>query len=162
MGKNVLITITLPNGHQTYFIARPSKIYPNRDFWFENMPSGNPGYELFEDVSGVDIKLFESLSGSMSSNSGLHFCLATHFSKIYVLIFFNWMADVQNIIFNVGISNPQKYILIFLLIQVGSCWVRVRVTRCFFLSRPKCHPTRILSKNTRLITVFVEKVAQKL
>jgi hypothetical protein len=24
------------------FIARPSKIYPNRDFWFENKPSGNP------------------------------------------------------------------------------------------------------------------------
>jgi hypothetical protein len=23
-------------------IARPSKIYPNWDFWFENMPSGNP------------------------------------------------------------------------------------------------------------------------
>jgi hypothetical protein len=20
----------------------PSKIYPNRDFWFENLPSGNP------------------------------------------------------------------------------------------------------------------------
>jgi hypothetical protein len=24
-------------------IARPSKIYPNWDFWFENTPSGNPG-----------------------------------------------------------------------------------------------------------------------
>jgi hypothetical protein len=23
--------------------ARPSKIYPNWDFWFENKPSGNPG-----------------------------------------------------------------------------------------------------------------------
>jgi hypothetical protein len=23
-------------------IARPSKIYPNLDFWFENKPSGNP------------------------------------------------------------------------------------------------------------------------
>jgi hypothetical protein len=23
-------------------IARPSKIYPNLDFWFENQPSGNP------------------------------------------------------------------------------------------------------------------------
>jgi hypothetical protein len=23
-------------------IARPSKIYPNWDFWFENIPSGNP------------------------------------------------------------------------------------------------------------------------
>jgi hypothetical protein len=24
-------------------IARPPKIYPNWDFWFENKPSGNPG-----------------------------------------------------------------------------------------------------------------------
>jgi hypothetical protein len=23
------------------YIPRPSKIYPNRDFWFENKPSGN-------------------------------------------------------------------------------------------------------------------------
>jgi hypothetical protein len=27
----------------TSSIARPSKIYPNWDFWFENIPSGNPG-----------------------------------------------------------------------------------------------------------------------
>jgi hypothetical protein len=27
-------------------IARPSKIYPNRDFWFENIPSGNPAWEM--------------------------------------------------------------------------------------------------------------------
>jgi hypothetical protein len=27
----------------TYSIARPSKIYPNKDFWFENIPSGNTG-----------------------------------------------------------------------------------------------------------------------
>jgi hypothetical protein len=26
----------------TYSIARPSKIYPRWNFWFENMPSGNP------------------------------------------------------------------------------------------------------------------------
>jgi hypothetical protein len=34
-----------PNGHnlQTSFIARHLKIYPNWDFWFENIPSGNPG-----------------------------------------------------------------------------------------------------------------------
>jgi hypothetical protein len=29
----------------TSSIARPSKIYPNWDFWFENVPSGNPGRE---------------------------------------------------------------------------------------------------------------------
>jgi hypothetical protein len=44
----------IPNGHNIYiptkwswnlptsFITKPSKIYPNWDFWFENMPSGNP------------------------------------------------------------------------------------------------------------------------
>jgi hypothetical protein len=26
----------------TSSIARPSKIYPNCDFWFGNIPSGNP------------------------------------------------------------------------------------------------------------------------
>jgi hypothetical protein len=26
-----------------FSITRPSKIYRNRDFWFENKPSGNPG-----------------------------------------------------------------------------------------------------------------------
>jgi hypothetical protein len=47
-GKNI------PNYHNIYqmavkckniptsSIARPSKIYPNLDFWFENIPSGNP------------------------------------------------------------------------------------------------------------------------
>jgi hypothetical protein len=29
----------------TSSIARPSKIYPNWNFWFENMPSGNPDVE---------------------------------------------------------------------------------------------------------------------
>jgi hypothetical protein len=28
----------------TSSIARPSKIYPVWDFWFGNMPSGNPAY----------------------------------------------------------------------------------------------------------------------
>jgi hypothetical protein len=27
-------------------IARPSKIYPNLEFWFENVPSGIPAFEL--------------------------------------------------------------------------------------------------------------------
>jgi hypothetical protein len=29
-----------PQNIPTY---KASKIYPNRDFWFENIPSGNPG-----------------------------------------------------------------------------------------------------------------------
>jgi hypothetical protein len=31
-----------PKNFQTFSIPRPSKIYPNCDFWFENVPSGNP------------------------------------------------------------------------------------------------------------------------
>jgi hypothetical protein len=40
---------TIPFGHKidklaikiTSSIAKPDKIYPNWDFWFENIPSGN-------------------------------------------------------------------------------------------------------------------------
>jgi hypothetical protein len=52
------MTTKVPNGYKLYVpfvrkidkmaikiptssIARPSKIYPNLDFWFENIPSGN-------------------------------------------------------------------------------------------------------------------------
>jgi hypothetical protein len=28
--------------NQHFFIPRPSKVYPNLDIWFENIPSGNP------------------------------------------------------------------------------------------------------------------------
>jgi hypothetical protein len=43
--------IYIPNSHKIYpmkkinpifSITRPSKIYPNRDFWSENKPSGSP------------------------------------------------------------------------------------------------------------------------
>jgi hypothetical protein len=30
----------------TFNIQRPNKISPNWDFWFENIPSGNPGSEV--------------------------------------------------------------------------------------------------------------------
>jgi hypothetical protein len=39
---------TIPNYHKChkiYQIARPFKNDPNWDFWFENIPSGNPGLE---------------------------------------------------------------------------------------------------------------------
>jgi hypothetical protein len=37
-----------------FSIARPSKIYPNWDVWFENKPSGNPGQnsDIFFDLFG--------------------------------------------------------------------------------------------------------------
>jgi hypothetical protein len=41
------MAINIPNDHicnlPTFFIPRASKIYPKLDFWFENIPSGNPG-----------------------------------------------------------------------------------------------------------------------
>jgi hypothetical protein len=59
MGKIYQMATKLPNGHKIYQMAlmylfqmtieltnffhpRPSKIKPNLDFWFENIPSGNP------------------------------------------------------------------------------------------------------------------------
>jgi hypothetical protein len=49
MGKIYQMAIKTPNGRNifqmsieyTFFI--PTKINPNLDFWFENVPSGNPG-----------------------------------------------------------------------------------------------------------------------
>jgi hypothetical protein len=39
------MAVNIPNDHRhnipTFFIPRPSQIYPNFDFWFENIPSGN-------------------------------------------------------------------------------------------------------------------------
>jgi hypothetical protein len=41
--------LNIPNGHKIYqhfsIYVRPSKIYPNWNFWFENKPSGNPAFE---------------------------------------------------------------------------------------------------------------------
>jgi hypothetical protein len=61
MGKKYQMTTNytkrpyiIPNGLKLFkmvikytniFILRPSKIYPNRDFWFETKPSGNPRFE---------------------------------------------------------------------------------------------------------------------
>jgi hypothetical protein len=43
--KMLLMAITYVH-IPTYSIPRPSKIYPNRDFWFENILSGNPDAEF--------------------------------------------------------------------------------------------------------------------
>jgi hypothetical protein len=45
------VAINLP----TSFIARLTKFYPNWDFWFENVPSGNPElHQMFGRVSVSD------------------------------------------------------------------------------------------------------------
>jgi hypothetical protein len=48
-------------------IARPSKNYPNWEFWFENMPSGKPG--LREPNIGVSFAfLITARAASKMSN----------------------------------------------------------------------------------------------
>jgi hypothetical protein len=60
-GKIYQIANKLPNGHEIYQMAviyskwpwnmstvsipRATKIYPKWDFWFENIPSGNPDHD---------------------------------------------------------------------------------------------------------------------
>jgi hypothetical protein len=47
-----------PYNMQTFSIPRPPKIYPNWDFWFEKIPSGNPGTKGLENTfSTKDIVL---------------------------------------------------------------------------------------------------------
>jgi hypothetical protein len=38
-----LKVLTWPQSVPNCFIQRAPKINPNQDFWFENIPSGNPG-----------------------------------------------------------------------------------------------------------------------
>jgi hypothetical protein len=44
-----------PQNIQKLSIPRPSKIYPSSDFWFENIPSGNPAVHSFFD--SIDLSL---------------------------------------------------------------------------------------------------------
>jgi hypothetical protein len=48
-GKLTKMAINIP----TSSIARTSKIYPNWDIWFENIPSGNPDGEPHKYVIAV-------------------------------------------------------------------------------------------------------------
>jgi hypothetical protein len=46
----------------TLYVPRPNKIYPIRDFWFENIPSGNPDPNENNPLLMLDeIELNESL-----------------------------------------------------------------------------------------------------
>jgi hypothetical protein len=60
--------LIIPNGHKIYklfFILRPSKIYPNWDFWFENKPSGNPAQISF---GATDLFLTSFLPAELKSS----------------------------------------------------------------------------------------------
>jgi hypothetical protein len=65
-----------PNGHKIYKLfsnLRPSQIYPNWEFRFENKPSGNPGWEVrvrhkkgffSEDGRKIELKVLLSIKFS--------------------------------------------------------------------------------------------------
>jgi hypothetical protein len=46
----------------TFSIPRPSKIYPNWEFWFRNISSGNPVSELVQKWFGHTNKIFTGFS----------------------------------------------------------------------------------------------------
>jgi hypothetical protein len=92
-GKNV------PNAHKIYQIAinytekpkwpqnmpassisRPFKIYPNWYFWFENMPSGNPGWSEWTTYKRETVA-----SGNCSSLRLQGFCLFLSSSSRFYL-----------------------------------------------------------------------------
>jgi hypothetical protein len=41
----------------TFSIPRPSKIYPNWGFWYENKPSGNPALDVVLSGHLMDLKI---------------------------------------------------------------------------------------------------------
>jgi hypothetical protein len=54
---------------QTFFILRPSEIYPNLDFWFENKPSGNPVWER-SPIQGCQMACFRNQKSKFWVNFG--------------------------------------------------------------------------------------------
>jgi hypothetical protein len=57
-----------PKNIPNFSIPRPSKIYPNWDFWFESKPSGNPAF------SGMsDRRCLHSLIWPQSMTVGFNF-----------------------------------------------------------------------------------------
>jgi hypothetical protein len=53
----------------TSSVARPSNIYPNLDFWFENKPSGNPA----ANCNHTKPKFHPSVAEKKSINEKLNF-----------------------------------------------------------------------------------------
>jgi hypothetical protein len=65
----------------TASIARPSKIYPNLNFWFENIPSGNPGDQMGLWKSGPKWSPNRGGSGLIFTGSGR--ALALYFGLLF-------------------------------------------------------------------------------
>jgi hypothetical protein len=60
-------TQNVPNGHtiSTFSNLRPSKNYPNWDFWIENKPSGSPDKNWTEEERFFKARLY--LAGIMKT-----------------------------------------------------------------------------------------------
>jgi hypothetical protein len=62
-GHNIFQICVKYVGIPTFSILRPSKIYPNWDFWFENIPSGNPAFDVLDTMTILKISGLRSPSG---------------------------------------------------------------------------------------------------
>jgi hypothetical protein len=45
-----------------FSIPRPSKIYPNWDFWYENIPSGNPNIGFLKVRKTIRLSIFSGIN----------------------------------------------------------------------------------------------------
>jgi hypothetical protein len=77
----------------TFFLPRRSKIYPNWDFWYENILSGNPGRWRFLSISFADVSLLESCESLNAFRASLRCAdanaLFKHSRKATISIFFD-------------------------------------------------------------------------
>jgi hypothetical protein len=54
----------------TLTIPRPSKISPYRDFWFENIPSGNPDTEVLADLRQRALRVASEMQAGLGLPCG--------------------------------------------------------------------------------------------
>jgi hypothetical protein len=75
------MAVKIPNYHKTYKhlpLQDPPKIYPNWNFWFENIPSGNPVHDLNCGKSSPKSPTFEKLPKSKQSHNEQKFAESGH------------------------------------------------------------------------------------
>jgi hypothetical protein len=69
----------------TSSIARPSKIYPNWDFWFENIQSGNTDFGAKRTISVSDQRQHLRVSNAQCDQVGRIFAIwaMVHFARLF-------------------------------------------------------------------------------
>jgi hypothetical protein len=117
------------------FLARPSKIYPNWDFWFENKPSGNPdmatGYFWLFDEDFFVVGSSASCNLASSNNGYVPVVLANMESGLPDGIFSNQKYYVICVNFGGSCNGRCWYILLaFGLFYVQLIYIRAI---CYFL-----------------------------